>query len=202
MQATGRRQLGLPRSARPGPMRCLRRRRGDRIAASRVPSLNSVVVPNVIGMSFDEARRVLHGARLVPVGSDPDGPSLFVLGLSGAVVVNQDPRAGLDAVRRDRRSRSGSVAGADRQVSVNHAARCPTRSQFGAYPRIRWTRPSADQGATPPGWAVASGAYATHSAGGDLSARDRTNWHPGYPACHGILVSRRLRSRCSCGISP
>ena len=57
--------------------------------------MNSVVVPNVIGMSFDEARRVLHEARLVPVGSDPDGPSLFVLGLSGAVVVNQDPKAGV-----------------------------------------------------------------------------------------------------------
>lgn len=35
-------------------------------------SLNSVVIPNVIGMSFDQARRVLHDARLVPVGSDPD----------------------------------------------------------------------------------------------------------------------------------
>jgi hypothetical protein len=69
--------------------------RSDRSAAGT--SLNSVVVPNVIGMSFDEARRVLHEARLVPVGSDPDGPPLFVLGLSGAVVVNQDPKAGLDA---------------------------------------------------------------------------------------------------------
>ena len=68
-------------------------RRSDRGVAGT--SLNSVVVPNVIGMSFDQARRVLHDARLVPVSSDPDGPSLFVLGLSGAVVVNQDPKAGL-----------------------------------------------------------------------------------------------------------
>ena len=67
-------------------------RRSDRTAAGT--SL-SVVVPNVIGMSFDEARRALNGARLVAVGSDPDGPSLFVLGLSGAVVVNQDPKAGM-----------------------------------------------------------------------------------------------------------
>ncbi len=54
----------------------------------------SIVVPDVIGMSFDDARQALRQSRLVPVGPDPDGPSLFVLGLSGAVVVNQDPKAG------------------------------------------------------------------------------------------------------------
>ena len=55
---------------------------------------HSAVVPNVIGMSFDEARQVLHQSRLVPIGSDPDGPSLFVLAMSGAVIIDQDPKAG------------------------------------------------------------------------------------------------------------
>ena len=68
------------------------RRSGRDIARTK---LNPVVVPDVIGMSFDQARRVLHDARLVPVSSEPDGPSLFVLGLSAAVVVNQDPKAGM-----------------------------------------------------------------------------------------------------------
>jgi len=45
-------------------------------------------------MSFDEARQVLHRSRLVPIGSDPDGPSLFVLAMSGAVIIDQDPKAG------------------------------------------------------------------------------------------------------------
>ncbi|MBO0877098.1 MAG: PASTA domain-containing protein, partial [Pseudonocardia sp.] len=35
---------------------------------------SSVVVPNVVGMSWDRARRVLHGVGLLAVGTDPDGP--------------------------------------------------------------------------------------------------------------------------------
>ncbi len=173
MQATGRRQLGLPRSARPGPMRRLLRRRGDRIAAPRVPRGIPLWFQTSSACPLTRPGECYTGRAWFPSAptrmdrrcsySDCPAPwsSTRIRG-----------RAWMP--RRDRRSRSGSVAGADQPVSVNHVARCPTRSQFGASPRIRWTRPSADQGAIPPGWAVASGAHATHRAGGDLSAGDRT----------------------------
>jgi hypothetical protein len=53
------------------------------------------VVPDVVGLSWDESREVLHLARLVAVGPDPDGPPMGELASrTGAVVVRQDPAAG------------------------------------------------------------------------------------------------------------
>jgi PASTA domain-containing protein len=47
-----------------------------------------VVVPDVTGLEWDTARRVLASARLVAVSADPDGPP------PGGVVVEQKPGAG------------------------------------------------------------------------------------------------------------
>jgi hypothetical protein len=58
-----------------------------------------VVVPNVVGMSVDEARTLLAAHGLVGVLPDPDGPSADVLGLAGAVVTDQSPEAGATAQR-------------------------------------------------------------------------------------------------------
>jgi hypothetical protein len=53
------------------------------------------VVPDVVGLPWNEAREVIHVARLVAVGPDPDGPPLAELGWrTGAVVVHQDPGPG------------------------------------------------------------------------------------------------------------
>ena len=52
------------------------------------------VVPDVVGLPWNEAREVLHVARLVAVGPDPDGPPMAeVAWRTGAVVVRQDPAA-------------------------------------------------------------------------------------------------------------
>lgn len=53
-----------------------------------------VVVPSVIGMPWDEARRVLHGSGLVGVGSDPDGPPLAAMAWPDGVVTDQSPEPG------------------------------------------------------------------------------------------------------------
>jgi hypothetical protein len=52
------------------------------------------LVPDVVGLSWDDARTVLMRAGLVAVGPDPDGPPLAALGWPGGVVVKQDPTAG------------------------------------------------------------------------------------------------------------
>jgi DNA-binding Lrp family transcriptional regulator len=61
-------------------------------AAKRAAQLrrrvSSVTVPNVIGMSWDRARDVLHDAGLIGVGTDPDGPP------SSGVVTDQSPESG------------------------------------------------------------------------------------------------------------
>jgi len=49
-----------------------------------------VVVPDVVGLEWDTARRVLSSARLAAVGADPDAPPP----LPGSVVVDQKPAAG------------------------------------------------------------------------------------------------------------
>lgn len=67
--------------------------RVSRRAARKVKG-EPCVVPDVVGLTFDEARAVLFGARLVAVGPDPDGPSLGALGWPRGVVVKQDPAAG------------------------------------------------------------------------------------------------------------
>ena len=55
---------------------------------------STVVVPNLIGMPFDVARKVVHEKGLVAEGSDPDGPPLAALGWPGGVVVDQSPESG------------------------------------------------------------------------------------------------------------
>jgi hypothetical protein len=55
---------------------------------------SSVVVPNLIGLSWDEAREALQHVGLVGVCSDPDGPPLAVLGWPGGVVTDQSPESG------------------------------------------------------------------------------------------------------------
>jgi transposase-like protein len=55
---------------------------------------SSVRVPNVIGMSWDDARHTLREARLVGVGPDPDGPPMAALGWPDAVVTDQSPESG------------------------------------------------------------------------------------------------------------
>jgi transposase-like protein len=54
----------------------------------------SVTVPNVVGMAWDDARKVLRANRLTDVGPDPDGLPLAALGWPGGVVVDQSPEAG------------------------------------------------------------------------------------------------------------
>jgi hypothetical protein len=55
---------------------------------------STVAVPNVIGMSWDDARMALHGKGLVGVGPDPDGPPLAALGWPEGVVTDQSPESG------------------------------------------------------------------------------------------------------------
>ena len=54
----------------------------------------NVVVPNVVGMTFAEARDVLLEAKLAGVNADSDGSPLPTAGWSTAVVVDQVPESG------------------------------------------------------------------------------------------------------------
>ena len=102
-----------------------------------------VVVPDLIGLSWDDAREVLHRVRLVAVGPDPDGPPLAALGWPDGVVVDQRPDPAR-CCRSDRRSRSGSSGVLARRVSASrdvpslHRARHP-----GCWTR-KPTKPSDD----------------------------------------------------------
>jgi hypothetical protein len=53
---------------------------------------SSVVVPNVVGMPWEEARELLRANRLSGVG--PDGAPLGALGWPSGFVVDQSPEAG------------------------------------------------------------------------------------------------------------
>jgi hypothetical protein len=53
-----------------------------------------VVVPDVTGLEWETAHRVLNSARLVAVSADPDGPPIPVLQFNGSVVVDQKPAPG------------------------------------------------------------------------------------------------------------
>jgi hypothetical protein len=53
-----------------------------------------VVVPDVTGLEWETAHRVLDSARLVAVSADPDGPPIPVLQFNGSVVVDQKPAPG------------------------------------------------------------------------------------------------------------
>jgi PASTA domain len=55
---------------------------------------STVVVPNVVGKSWDDARHILQNARLVGVGPDPDGPPLAATGWPNGVVTDQSPESG------------------------------------------------------------------------------------------------------------
>jgi len=70
------------------PERALRHRRGS-----------SVVVPNVIGMPWLDARKELADRKLVAVGSDPDGLPLPAIASSGSVVSDQSPESGAKVPR-------------------------------------------------------------------------------------------------------
>ncbi len=61
---------------------------------TRPPRETLVAVPNVTGLEWETAHRVLNSARLVAVSADPDGPPLPVLQFTGSVVVDQKPAAG------------------------------------------------------------------------------------------------------------
>ncbi len=62
-------------------------------AALDGPAARLVVVPDVVGLEWDTARRVLGSARLVAVSADPDGPPLPALATDGQVVIDQKPVA-------------------------------------------------------------------------------------------------------------
>jgi transposase-like protein len=62
------------------------------ITRSRETTL--VAVPNVTGLEWETAHRVLDSARLVAVSAEPDGPPIPVLQFNGSVVVDQKPAAG------------------------------------------------------------------------------------------------------------
>lgn len=55
---------------------------------------SSVRVPDVIGMTLDEARTALGGKDLVAMAADPDGPSLGMANLPDTVVTDQSPESG------------------------------------------------------------------------------------------------------------
>ena len=54
----------------------------------------TVTVPNVVGMSWDDAGEALSRAGLDRALANPDGPSLAALGWPNVVVVDQIPEAG------------------------------------------------------------------------------------------------------------
>lgn len=64
----------------------------ERAARERRRS-SSVTVPNVVAMSWDDARQALRAKRLVGVGSDPDAPAAAHTE-SGWVVTDQSPESG------------------------------------------------------------------------------------------------------------
>lgn len=62
--------------------------------ASHSRRQSSVVVPNVIGMPWLDARTELADRKLVAIGPDPDGLPLAAIALSGSVVTDQSPESG------------------------------------------------------------------------------------------------------------
>jgi hypothetical protein len=60
---------------------------------------STVAVPNVIGMTWEAARKTLLETHLVAVGSDPDGPPLAALGWPDGIVVDQSPESGAVVAR-------------------------------------------------------------------------------------------------------
>jgi hypothetical protein len=79
-----------PRPAREEPADIIER------AAGRLLSRRALtVVPNVVGMSWADAREVLHAkGGLTAVGPDPDAPPLLPLDWADTVVTDQSPESG------------------------------------------------------------------------------------------------------------
>lgn len=69
---------------------------GDLIerAARELRRSSTVVVPNVIGMSWDDARDTLVRKGLTAAASDADAPPLTVLERPTAIVTDQSPESG------------------------------------------------------------------------------------------------------------
>jgi hypothetical protein len=55
---------------------------------------STVVVPNVVGVPADRARKILADKGLAATGSDPDGPPLGELAWMDGVVTDQSPESG------------------------------------------------------------------------------------------------------------
>lgn len=66
----------------------------DPRAARQLRRRSSVRVPNVVGMTWDDARHALQRVQLVAAGSDPDGPPLAATGWPQGVVTDQSPESG------------------------------------------------------------------------------------------------------------
>ncbi len=63
-------------------------------AASERRRRSTVRVPDVVGLAWDEARKVVDGKGLRAMSADPDGPPLDIAGLPSSVVTDQSPEAG------------------------------------------------------------------------------------------------------------
>jgi PASTA domain len=63
-------------------------------AAGQRRRRSTVTVPNVVGMSWDDARSVLASAGVVGVSPDPDGEPLAAQGWPGGMVTDQSPDSG------------------------------------------------------------------------------------------------------------
>lgn len=77
-----------PLASRRGPVSI------ERAAANILRRRGTVIVPNVIGRSWTDARERLQELRLVAVGSDPDANPDALSGRGDAVVTDQSPESG------------------------------------------------------------------------------------------------------------
>ena len=66
----------------------------ERASAGLLRRGASIVVPLVIGMSWEDARQALLDKGLTAVGPDPDAPPLLPLDWSRVVVTDQSPESG------------------------------------------------------------------------------------------------------------
>jgi hypothetical protein len=70
--------------------------------SGRGRAADPVVVPDLVGLTVEEARQVATGAGVVPASADPDGPPLAALTWPGRfVVTGQEPQAGTVLLRWD-----------------------------------------------------------------------------------------------------
>ena len=63
-------------------------------AARKLRRRSNAIVPNVVGMTWDDARDVLRDKGLIGMSPDPEGPPLAALGWPNAVVTDQSPESG------------------------------------------------------------------------------------------------------------